>query len=69
MNEQVIAGIHGNIKYDPSLVDYKSDAFWQGHTEGFKSITDIPMHSRPDNITDIEWASYCEGFLMGWCEK
>lgn len=66
--EATITGINGEVTYDPSLIDAQSDAYAAGHREGLASTSDVPQQARPSTMSDAEWASYCEGFLMGWCE-
>lgn len=58
-----------NIKYDSSLVNYNSESFIIGHKEGSISENGEPTQNRPDDMSDVDWASYCEGVLIGWCEK
>jgi len=53
--------------YDPELCDYLSAWFDVGHREGFEGRQRLGQ--RPsDTLTDVEWASYCEGWHMGHCE-
>jgi len=53
--------------YDPVLVNYHSPSFDAGFKQGLERKSRLDEPADPD-ISEIDWASYCEGWLMGWCE-
>ncbi len=54
-------------RYDDALVNYDSSAFNAGFEEG---LAGNPRRTEPadSGVSEIDWASYCEGWLMGSCE-
>ena len=53
--------------YDLTLVAYNSAAFLEGFQEGQARRPRLDEPPDPA-IPDVEWASYCEGWLMGSSE-
>ena len=54
--------------YDSDLCDYYSTWFSVGHAEGFKGQRRLKNPPLDSDLSEVEWASYCEGWLMGHCE-
>ena len=53
--------------YDLALVAYNTAAFHEGFQEG--QARRPRLDEPPDQaISDVEWATYCEGWLMGSSE-
>jgi hypothetical protein len=50
--------------YDDTLVEYNSPAFNTGLADGHGGKPRLDEPTYPD-ISDAEWASYCEGWAMG----
>jgi hypothetical protein len=48
--------------YDDKLTDYNSPAFERGFGAG---VSCQPQLADDPTMSDVEWASYCEGWLMG----
>jgi hypothetical protein len=53
--------------YNPALVDYNSPAFHAGFEQGQARNPRPDLPAEP-TTSDVEWASYCEGWLMGSSE-
>ena len=57
--------------YDPDLADYQSPWFDIGMLEGTLRLprADDVADGTAINLDDIQWASYCEGWLMGFMRR
>jgi hypothetical protein len=55
-------------EYDLALIDYQSPWFDMGMVEGTLRLprADDVADGPATNLDDIQWASYCEGWLMGF---
>lgn len=54
-------------RYNSNLVNYQSPAFGVGFDEGRAGNPRLNEPADPE-MSEVEWSSYCEGWLMGSCE-